>query len=100
MLKQLEPLPLAKVKQNVVTLIQQRDRLISALEGLNVVRKIWPSEANFILLQCSLNVVQRCQDKGIVLRNMDKRLGLENVVRISVGTPEENDKLLSCLRML
>jgi histidinol-phosphate aminotransferase len=58
------------------------------------------SQANFVLFRCreALEVYGKLFDKGIVIRDRGTQYGLENCLRVSVGTPEENDLFLKELR--
>ena len=97
-LERLQTAPLQTVNECIQATIAERESLIKELNKLEIAQKVWPSQANFVLVQFSLPVFDRCQQQGILLRDMSQRLGLDNVVRISVGTPEENKALLTLLR--
>lgn len=97
--KSITPERLEKIQAYVACIKQERDYLMEMLKTLPVIKKVWPSEANFILVETTdaKEMMRMCMDQGIVLRNMHDKLGLENCVRISVGTPEENKTLMDCL---
>jgi histidinol-phosphate aminotransferase len=80
------------------TIINERENLIEELEKLPVVKKIYPSESNFLLVEVAdANAVYRhLVDKKIIIRNRHSQV--ENCVRITIGTPEENRRLLEELR--
>jgi len=90
---------LAKVQTDIVCIKQQREYLMAELKASPLIRKIWPSDANFILVEAvdSEKMMQICMKQGIVLRHMHGKPGLENCIRISIGTPEENQALLAAL---
>lgn len=91
-----------KVADQIKTILQERNRLAKALETYFFVKKIYPSEANFILIKVD-DANKRYDElikKGIVVRNRSSQLHCENCLRISVGTPSENTQLLTKLKTL
>lgn len=86
-------------ESQVKILQQQRDMLLSALEKISMVQKVWSSEANFILIKVddATRIMQCCYVKGIIIRDRSREYGLQNCVRITVGTIEENKFLLEVL---
>lgn len=80
--------------------IEQRKLLSEALAELPFVVKVYPSEANFILVK-TVNanyIYNELIKKQIVVRNRTKEALCENCIRITVGTPLENEKLINALR--
>lgn len=94
----LQPAALALARSRVHLLIAERERLAACLGQLDGVVRVWPSEANFLLLQLAdvSTAWTRCQRAGIVVRR-PQGAGLEHCLRISIGTPAENDALLAAL---
>lgn len=90
---------LEKVQAHIATVKQQREYLMDHLKSSPWIKKIWPSDANFILVESTdaEKMMRLCMDNGIVLRNMHGKLGLENCIRIGIGKPEENQVLLEVL---
>lgn len=87
-------------RQDLMTVIlQQREFLMTEVARLPYVKKIWPSAANFLLLEVenAHQVIQTCLNKGIVIRDRSRDLNLQNCIRISVGTPQQNAALLEVL---
>lgn len=78
-------------------ILSERARLAQALGSLPWVRRVYASDANFLLLACDQAepVLAACRAAGIRIR--DRRADVANAVRISVGTPEENTLLLEVL---
>jgi histidinol-phosphate aminotransferase len=79
---------------------QEREKFLAVLPSINSIIKVWPTEANFILFQ-ALNgpkLMEKCLKQGIVLRSMHDKPGLENCIRISIGKPEENQRLIEVLK--
>jgi histidinol-phosphate aminotransferase len=70
---------------------------LQAIEGITVV----PSQANFFLAKTGLppkEIFEKLLARDILVRDVSKYPMLSEYVRISVGTPEENDKLIAALK--
>lgn len=91
-----------KIKETTQVLIEQKKVLKQALEDCSFVEKIYPSDANFILIKVD-NANKRYDkflEKGIVIRNRTNDDLCKNCLRITVGTEEENSKLIETLNSL
>ena len=90
---------IAAMRARVATLLAERARLSAALARLPCVLRQWPSEGNFILADFSdpHAALQRVRAAGLIIRDMRQAL-LPQALRISVGTPEQNDILLQALK--
>jgi histidinol-phosphate aminotransferase len=91
-----------QVKEQVADLLKERALLEAALKKVQWVEKCFPSDANFLLIRVD-NSIHRYKQlivTGIVVRNSSKSLGCENTLRISVGTPKENNILIKVLQSL
>jgi histidinol-phosphate aminotransferase len=84
----------------ITAVVQQKEYLIDELNGLLFVKKVYPSDANFVLVKVDNADVlyQFLASNEIVVRNRSREPGCENCLRISIGTPEENKNLLSVLK--
>lgn len=80
--------------------VQQKDELTAALEKMPFVKKVFPTDANFVLVQVNDadDLYQFLATNEIVVRNRNKEIHCENCLRITIGTPEENQNLLSTLK--
>ena len=91
---------LSKTQKNIAVIVEQRNYLYKSLEQISWL-KPYPSQANFILCQVeevsALEVKQRLRKQGILIRHFDKP-GLTDHIRISIGTEEQNQLLLSALK--
>ncbi len=90
------------VNKEIQQILQERDQLITALNNLGFVKKIYPSDANFVLAKVD-NANKRYQqllEKQVVVRNRSTQPLCENTLRFTVGTPEENKKLIATLKEL
>lgn len=79
--------------------IEQRELLSAELKKLPFVVKVYPSEANFILIRTTdaNGIYNKLLEQKIVIRNRTKEQLCENCLRITVGTPEENQLLINAL---
>jgi histidinol-phosphate aminotransferase len=88
-----------EVEEWIGATIDERSRLVDALAGFEFVEKIFPSDANFVLLMTTnANAIyQHLIDEQIVVRNRNSIILCEGCLRITVGTANENDRLLRSL---
>ncbi|SEA23559.1 histidinol-phosphate transaminase [Psychroflexus halocasei] len=89
-----------KMKSQIEIIKSERSVLFKVLESLNYVEKVYPSDANFILVKVD-DANKRYQELlnfGIVVRNRTNVEMCENCLRISVGNPQENQKLIYVLK--
>jgi histidinol-phosphate aminotransferase len=82
--------------------VTERENLSNALAALPMVKKVYPSDANFILIEVedALNTYNSLVDEGIIIRDRSKVTLCEGCLRITIGTPEENKTLLETLKTL
>jgi len=82
--------------------VEERDKLSTDLAELAMVRKVYPSDANFILIQVddALNTYNALVDQGIIIRDRSKVSLCEGCLRITIGTTQENEILLKALKTL
>ena len=81
-------------------ILAERQRLMTALPSVPGILLVWPSTANFILVESrdAPALVAKARAAGILLRDFSWDPLLPGCVRITVGSPDENDKLLKALR--
>ncbi len=81
-------------------ILSERTRMQEALPLLHVVRKMYPTDANFILVNVgdADGVYNKLVEKGVIVRNRNNASLCGGCLRITVGTPQENDTLLDALR--
>jgi histidinol-phosphate aminotransferase len=86
--------------EQVSLIVSERERVAGVLRGSRGVEQVFESEGNFLLVRFidSGSVFRELRDRGIVVRDRSREVGCERCIRISVGTPEENDALLCVLR--
>lgn len=91
-----------KIKSEINSIIAQREELFKVLVDVNFVKKIYPTEANFILIKVD-DANKRYAEliaKGIVIRNRTTQPLCENTLRLTIGTEIENSKLIEVLKQL
>ena len=89
-----------QIKSEINSIIAQRMDLLTVLLEINFVEKIYPSEANFILIKVD-DANKRYGEliaKGIVIRNRTTQPLCNNCLRLTVGTEQENLKLIVALK--
>lgn len=93
-----------RLKANAERVVAERERLFAALGTIPGIRP-FPSRANLILFRvgepgdgAASRLWQRLADAGVLLRNFDRPGPLSGCLRVTIGTPEENDLFLEVLR--
>jgi histidinol-phosphate aminotransferase len=89
----------AEMESRVAALMGERERLVAALDGLPV--RHWPSGANFVLFRPlergGDEVWQGLVERSVLVRNCANWPGLDGCLRVTVGTPAENDAFVTAL---
>ena len=90
------------VKQEVKQILDEREELTKALKDLEFVAALYPTDANFVLAKVddANKRYQQLLEKQVVVRNRSTQPLCENTLRFTVGTPEENKKLIAILKEL
>jgi len=91
---------LESVNEMIRETIRERERLVGELSALPFVTKIFPSDANFLLIKMegSQEVFNYLKNEGIIVRNRSNVILCEDSLRITVGTAEQNEVLINTLR--
>lgn len=99
-LSALSPAALALTRGRVGALLAERARLAHCLAACPGVNKVWPSDANFLLVEFAApaQALLAIQQAGLIVRDLRSTPGLDSALRITIGSPEQNDKLLASLR--
>jgi len=86
------------VNENIQLIVRERDRVYKALTGMEGV-ETYPSDANFILFKVgdADALFGGLIDRGVLIRNFNRPGRLENCMRVTIGTPDENDRFLSAV---
>jgi histidinol-phosphate aminotransferase len=87
-------------QQEVSLILSEKKKLISELGGMKIVEKIFPSDANFLLARFkdAKTIYQKLVNEGIIVR--DRTSAVEGCLRITSGTPDENQKLIETLKQI
>lgn len=85
---------LVRAERAVTQIVEERKRLMARVREYDFVSKIWPSDANFFLIEVddADQVMRRCKKHKVLLRHFAGELAA--CIRISVGSRDENDQLL------
>lgn len=91
-----------KVKNEIEKILEQRDKLIAKLKLISFIEKVYPTDANFVLVKVDDATKRYGQliEKGIVIRNRTTQPLCKNTLRLTVGTKNENVKLINALKEL
>lgn len=84
----------------VKEIVQERDKLMKELGKLSITEKVYPSDSNFFLLRVkdASAIYQYLLDKKIIVRDRSHVILCYNSLRITVGTPSENNRLVETLK--
>ncbi|NRD23559.1 histidinol-phosphate transaminase [Winogradskyella litoriviva] len=90
------------IKDEVYTILSERELLSKKLEDVSLVEKVYLSDANFLLVKVddATKRYNELVEKGIVVRNRTTQALCENCLRFTVGTEVENEKLIEILRLI
>ena len=90
------------IQQQVHQIKQEKEQLLLEFKSIAFIKKVFPSDANFFLVKMddSKRRYNELIDRGIVVRDSSKNLNCANTLRITVGTPDENNALVIALRSM
>lgn len=93
---------LEKKDQMVAEILENREELLSELEALEIVKRVYPTDSNFYLVKMkdAKQVYLKLIEKQVILRDRSKVVLCEDGIRITIGTKEENKKLIEELKKL
>ena len=90
----------ADIAPQVAELRSERERMAQALAACPAVERVYPSDANFLLVRTA--APDRLYDAliaaGVIVRNRSRIPGCEGCLRITIGRPEENDRMLQTVQ--
>jgi histidinol-phosphate aminotransferase len=91
-----------EVESWVSTLIMERKRVSTEIEKLEIVQKVYPSDANFVLVAVddAPEIYKKLVKNGIIVRDRSKVNLCAGCLRITIGSPDENNQLLTALKTL
>lgn len=87
-------------EEQTALIIKEREKLAEALKDMPAVERIYPSDANFLLVKVvdADGLYDALIEKGVIVRNRSRVKGCEGCLRITVGTPEENLRVVDGIR--
>ncbi len=87
---------------NIQTIVQERTRMENAFKASAAVDTVYPSDTNFLLIKMPhvKAFIAACAAQNIIIRDFSDKDGTKNCMRLSIGTPEQNDKVLTILNAL
>ena len=92
----------AIVSQNIAEILEQRQLVASALQELDFVTRVYHSDANFVLFQLLSHAQEiykyMADTENVVTRYRGTELHCTNCIRVTIGTPEENQAFLLALK--
>jgi histidinol-phosphate aminotransferase len=85
--------------EHIRTLLAEREKLAEGLKRSPLIRRVWPSRANFLLVQCTSadKVLAAVRSVQLIVRDQRAHPMLPECLRISIGTPEQNQRLLAAV---
>ena len=92
----------AKIEKTIAEIVAERENLIEKLAEISCIEKIYPTDANFVLVKTTdvEKIYRFLLDEKIVVRNRNNVELCAGCLRITVGMPEENKSLLEALKKL
>ncbi|MDA9360787.1 histidinol-phosphate transaminase [Flavobacteriaceae bacterium] len=90
------------VANEVQLMLKEKKVLVTKIQKLRLVKEIFPSDANFILIRVDDSQLRYKQliNKGIVVRNPSNQYACENTLRISIGTAAQNKALIAAFKTM
>ena len=89
------------LEKNIKELLEQRTIVANRLLELDFVTKVYPSDSNFLLFRVKKNallIYKTMADRGIVTRFRGNELHCSECIRVTIGTAEENEQMISLLK--
>ncbi|MGB5358913.1 MAG: histidinol-phosphate transaminase [Eudoraea sp.] len=92
----------ALLEEQITEILAERDRMVRQLAEINYINKIYPTDANFILVKVddADKRYKEILESGVVVRNRSTQPLCDNTLRFTIGTPKENETLLKILNSL
>ena len=91
-----------EVNNQIKAITSERNQLIKDLKKLDIVDKVYASDANFLLVKVDdANLrYEQLLNNGIVVRNRSNQILCENCLRFTIGTKDDNEKLITTLKLI
>lgn len=91
---------LDSVRQNVLRILNERAKVIERLSNLPQIEKIYPTDANFLIFRIpnALEIYNQLAEEGVIVRYRGNEPHCENCLRLTIGTPDENEHFFNALQ--
>jgi histidinol-phosphate aminotransferase len=91
---------ITEAREKTCIIIHEKEKLRQALRQFGFIKKVYPSDANFLLVKVddANRLYKYLLNENIVVRNRSTQPLCENCLRITIGTPHENERLLQILK--
>lgn len=91
-----------EVERQIKIIVTERNKLIIFLKQLYFVENVFPTDSNFILIRVDNANLRYKQliSKNVIVRNRHKQNLCQNCLRITIGTPDDNIKLINALKSI
>lgn len=91
---------ISRIRLEIAEILNQKKLILKVLKHVGFIEKVYPSDANFLLVKVddADKRYEQLLKKGIVIRNRSNQPRCENTLRFTIGTPEENIKLVMALK--
>jgi histidinol-phosphate aminotransferase len=88
-----------EARQRIDSILREREALRAGLSRLPLIEQVLRSDANFVLVRCrdARRVLEAGINAGLLVRDFSGYAGLERCLRVSVGTPEQNRRLMAAV---
>jgi histidinol-phosphate aminotransferase len=98
-LRALQPMARAITHECVALIQSERALLAAALSDSDAVVRVWPSAANFLLVEFKdpQHAFERARAAGLLVRDVRRQPALQRALRLTVGTPDQNQRLIAAL---
>ncbi len=100
-LRALQPAALSATRERIALIQSERAQLVAALQHCDAVIRVWPSAANFLLVEFANPqwAFERACAAGLLVRDVRRQPGLDRSLRLTVGTPQQNQRLIAALKV-
>ncbi len=89
-------------QKNIKAILAERERLTEALRTSRLIKKVYHSDSNFLLVKLDKDMVQEfvgfMAENDMILRDFSDKPETQGCIRITVGSPEQNDYLLNLMK--
>lgn len=91
---------LDNLQKNINAVLEERERVISKLITFPQVKRVYPTDANFVLFRIddAMEVYKKLADEGVIIRYRGNEPHCEDCLRLTVGTSVENDRFFAALK--